>query len=95
MSLDGWLTSPLKLMWGETGHQFVFEKVEMDRGKTFGEDVCHLIDNRDKFQINIFVGHPFTNEVHINLNMFGTGVEDRIESQGDCPNVITPDNGRR
>ena len=59
------------------------------------EDIGYLINDGNKLQRDIFIGNLLTNEVHINLNVFGTGVEHWIEGQGECTNVITPDNGTR
>jgi hypothetical protein len=47
-------------------------------GKTFGEDIGELIHCGDKFDNEILAKNLFSHKLEINLNMFGSSMEDRI-----------------
>ena len=59
-------------------------------GKTIGKNVSKLIQSGNKFHLKIFVKNSFTDEVKIYLNMFCSGMEDWVGSDGEGRHIITP-----
>ena len=60
--------------------------------KSFGKDIRHMIQGRDKPDLKLFVGHFLTYEMLIDLNVFSEHIKYWVESNRNCTYIITPNN---
>ena len=64
--------------------------MKMRRRKTLCKYVYQLITSCNVMHLKVTAKNPFTNRVIINFNMLGSGMKDKIGSNGKGRNVVTP-----
>lgn len=70
------------------------KRLKMLSREALRKDVSKLLVTTDKLNVMLATRDALTNEVIIYLDVFCTGMENRISSQVDSRGIVTPDNRR-
>jgi hypothetical protein len=83
-------SSPLNLRDGDCEIAPEFKKSMS--WKTLSEDISELINCGDEFDHEILSKNSFSDKVEINLNVFGSSMEDWVRGNSQGGDIITPQN---
>ena len=71
--------------------QLGLQQLKARCGETFGKYISDLTLSGDIANIKLFVKHFFTDEVVVNLDVFGASMEHRVGSKIDRTYIVTLD----
>ncbi len=57
--------------------------------KSLHKYICYLISSRDVFEFNIPIFNTLSDEVMVDLDVFGASMVSRVDSEGQSPLIVT------
>jgi hypothetical protein len=85
-----WFVTPPQVRRGAHDVELGSQEGEVRWGSGFGEDVSRVVFTGDETNMQGFGGDSITNEVEVNLDVFGPSMEGGVGKEAGGPNVVTP-----